>query len=119
MEEALKIATIVKLIRALWIIPLSIVISFATHTGESKKIKVPWFIILFAIAIVFNHIFSQFKPTYTHLTWMGHRGIVVALFLIGTSFSFKEAKKAGVKSFILGVSLWAIIAIGSFLTLTL
>ncbi len=118
-EEALKIATIVKLIRALWIIPLSIVISFATHTGESKKIKIPWFIILFAIAIVFNHIFPQFKATYTHLTWMGHRGIVVALFLIGTSFSFKEAKKAGVKSFILGVSLWAIIAIGSFLTLTL
>ncbi len=118
-EEALKIATIVKLIRALWIIPLSIVISFTIHTEDKKKIKIPWFIIIFALAIVFNHIFPQFHTTYSHLTWMGHRGIVIALFLIGTSFSFKEAKKAGVKSFILGISLWAIIAVGSFLTLSL
>ncbi len=118
-EEALKIATIVKLIRALWIIPLSIVIFFSTHKSDTKKIKIPWFIIFFALAIVFNHIFPQFQNTYSHFTWMGHRGIVIALFLIGTSFSFKEAKKAGFKSFILGISLWAIIAIGSFLTLNL
>lgn len=116
-EKALQIATIVKLIRALWIIPLSIVISLSIKTKDKKRIKIPWFILMFALAIVFNHFFPSLQQTYQHLTWLGHRGIVVALFLVGTSFSFKEAKKAGTRSFILGISLWAIIAIGSFLTL--
>ncbi|MEG2514717.1 MAG: putative sulfate exporter family transporter, partial [Bacteroidaceae bacterium] len=40
-EEALEIATTIKLTRALWIIPLAIVTSFI-FKGDGKKITIPW-----------------------------------------------------------------------------
>ena len=50
-EEALSIATTVKLSRTLWIIPLSIFSMFIFKT-KGEKIKIPYFIILFILAIV-------------------------------------------------------------------
>lgn len=45
-EEALKVATTIKLTRALWIIPLALATSFI-FKGSGKKISVPWFIFYF------------------------------------------------------------------------
>lgn len=116
-DEALKIATTVKLIRALWIIPLTIVVSMLQKDKSDGKIKYPWFIGLFVIAILIANFIPEWSATYAHFTWLGKRGMVVALFLIGTKVTISEAKKAGPRSFALGVSLWIIISIGSFLLL--
>ena len=51
--EALKIATTVKLARALWIIPLALITAFV-FKNRSGKIKVPYFIGLFILAIIVN-----------------------------------------------------------------
>ncbi len=117
-EEALQVATTVKLIRALWIIPLSLVIAFLNKNDDKKVIKFPWFILLFVLAIVFANIFPGFQDSYAHFNWLGKRGMVVALFLIGSNITVSEIKKSGIKSFALGISLWAVIAIGSLLILT-
>lgn len=117
-DKALQIATTVKLIRALWIIPLSLIIVFMNKSGEKKAISFPWFILLFVIAIVFANIFPQFQTSYQHFDWLGKRGMVVALFLIGSNISVHEIKKSGAKSFALGIILWAVIAVGSLLLLT-
>ena len=117
-EEALQVATTVKLIRALWIIPLSLVIAFLNKNDDKKAIKFPWFILLFVLAIVFANIFPGFQDSYAHFNWLGKRGMVVALFLIGSNITVSEIKKSGIKSFALGISLWAVIAIGSLLILT-
>jgi len=117
-EEALQVATTVKLIRALWIIPLSMVIAFVNKNGDKKSIKFPWFILLFVLAILFANIFPDFQASYEHFSWLGKRGMVVALFLIGSNITFSEIKKSGIKSFALGISLWVVIAIGSLLILT-
>lgn len=117
-DKALQIATTVKLIRALWIIPLSLIIVFMNKSGERKAISFPWFILLFVIAIVFANIFPQFQTSYQHFDWLGKRGMVVALFLIGSNISVHEIKKSGAKSFALGIILWAVIAVGSLLLLT-
>jgi uncharacterized integral membrane protein (TIGR00698 family) len=116
--KALEVATTVKLIRALWIIPLSLIIALTQRKNTSKKIKIPWFIGMFVLTIVFAYFFPQGKTTYTHLHWLGEHGMIAALFLIGSNISFAEAKKAGVKSFVLGVLLWGLIGVSSFLTLT-
>lgn len=116
--KALEIATTVKLIRALWIIPLSIVIALFRKDKSSGKVKVPWFIGLFVAVIVIAHLFPGAETTFGHLNWLGRRGMVLALFLIGSNISISEAKKAGVKSFILGVTLWLFIGIFSFVALT-
>ncbi len=113
-KEALEVATTVKLIRALWIIPLSIVLAFVQKDKTGGKIKIPWFIGLFIIAIVLAYYFPQYHQTFVHFNWLGSKGMVIALFLIGSNISIKEAKKAGVRSFILGILLWIIIGVGSF-----
>ncbi|WP_372754987.1 YeiH family protein [Labilibaculum sp.] len=117
-EKALQIATTVKLIRALWIIPLSLVIAFLNKNGEKKSIKFPWFILLFVIAIVFTNIFPNFQTSYAHFSWLGKRGMVIALFLIGSNITISEIKKSGPRSFALGIILWAVIAVGSLFFLT-
>ena len=117
--KALEVATTIKLIRALWIIPLSIVIAFFNQERSTNKIKIPWFIFLFAGAILFAHFFPGLEDTFQHFKWLGRRGMVIALFLIGSNISVKEAKQAGAKSFLLGVFLWIITASTSLFLLTL
>ncbi len=117
-EKALQVATTVKLIRALWIIPLSLLIAFMNKTGEKKSIKFPWFILLFVLAIVFSNIFPGLQVSYAHLSWLGKRGMVIALFLIGSNITVSEIRKSGPRSFALGIILWAVIAVGSLFFLT-
>lgn len=117
-EKALQVATTVKLIRALWIIPLSLVIAFMNKGGEKKSIKFPWFILFFVLAIVFANIFPNFQESYSHFSWLGKRGMVIALFLIGSNITVSEIKKSGPRSFALGIILWAVIASGSLFFLT-
>nr|WP_319571650.1 putative sulfate exporter family transporter [uncultured Draconibacterium sp.] len=117
-EKALQVATTVKLIRALWIIPLSLVIAFLNKSDEKKKIKLPWFILIFVVAIVFANLFPGFQTSYSHFAWLGKRGMVIALFLIGSNISIDQIKQSGVRSFALGIALWAIISVGSLFLLT-
>ncbi|MEZ4854194.1 YeiH family protein [Flavobacterium sp.] len=117
-EKALHIATTIKLIRALWIIPLALVIAFVYKGSDKKAITFPWFILLFVVAIVFATVFPEFNETYNHLSWLGKRGMVVALFLIGSNISISEIQKTGPRSFLLGISLWILTAVGSLYFLT-
>ncbi|MCK3682998.1 putative sulfate exporter family transporter [Maribellus sp. YY47] len=112
-EKALQIATTVKLIRALWIIPLSIVVAVLNKNSTRKSIQFPWFILFFVLAIVFANVFPGFSPSYSHFSWLGKRGMMVALFLIGSNISIQEMKQSGVRSFALGISLWVITAVSS------
>mgnify|MGYP002411178977 FL=1 len=115
--RALEVATTVKLIRALWIIPLSLVIAFTQKDKSTGRVKVPWFIGLFVIAIIIAWLFPKGADTYAHFNWLGKRGMLVALFLIGSNISFEDVKKAGARSFALGISLWFLIGFSSFLML--
>lgn len=108
--KALEVATTVKLTRALWIIPLSIVIALFNKNEKQGKLRIPWFIGLFVMAIVLAHFVPEWQPTFTHLNWLGKRGMIIALLLIGSNISIAEAKQAGTKSFVLGVLLWLFIA---------
>lgn len=116
--KALEIATTIKLIRALWIIPLSIVIAISQKGKTSGKVKIPWFIGLFVLSILIAHLFPSGAVTFGNLNWLGKRGMVIALFIIGSNISFSEVKQAGIKSFTLGFLLWLIIGIGSLFVLT-
>lgn len=117
-EKALQVATTVKLIRALWIIPLSLVIAFFNKNEGKKSIKLPWFILFFILAIVFANLFPNFQTSYSHFSWLGKRGMVVALFLIGSNISIKQIKQSGTRSFALGIALWVIISVSSLFLLT-
>jgi uncharacterized integral membrane protein (TIGR00698 family) len=117
-KKALEIATTVKLIRALWIIPLALVIAFTQRNNDKKAFKFPIFIGLFVVAIIFAHFLPEWQSTLAQFKWLGKRGMVVALFLIGSDMSIKDAKQAGLKSFVFGILLWAIIGGSSLIYLT-
>ncbi len=110
-EKALEIATTVKLTRTLWIIPLSVLLALSRKDDRESKIKIPWFIGMFVAAMVAAHFIPDWQPTFQHLNWLGKRGMVVALLLIGSNISVKDMKRAGTKSFLMGIILWILTAI--------
>ena len=111
-DKALEIATLVKLTRALWIIPLAIVTTFV-YREKSKKITIPWFIFLFIIAMLVNTYDGIPEKITGVITDIAKQGMVLTLVLIGSSLSINVVKKVGLTPVILGVVLWVIIGIVS------
>ena len=115
-HKALEVATMVKLTRALWIIPLSIATTFFFKQKDSK-IKIPWFIFFFVLAMVVNTVFTLPKELTSFIVMLSKKGMTVTLFLIGSGLSLKTIKTVGVKPLMLGVSLWVFIGVISLLTI--
>ena len=114
---ALQTATLVKLTRTLWIIPLAIVTMFIFR-DKTSKISIPWFIFMFILAMVINTYCSLPQQLTSSLLWIAKKGLVLTLFLIGASLSLSTIKAVGIKPLILAVALWIIIGIGSFVVVT-
>lgn len=112
-EKALHIATTVKLARALWIIPLTFATAFFFKT-EKKKVKIPWFIGLFVVAMLLNSYVPFITQYSKELFSVSKIGLTVTLFLVGTSLSMAEIRSVGWRPLVLGLSLWVFISIMSF-----
>ena len=108
-HEALQTATTVKLARALWIIPISFVLSFLNKSGG--KIKIPYFIGFFLLAILVNSYFPAIKEVTDYVVDFSKSSLKVALFLIGTGLSFQNLKNIGIKPLLLGIILWVVISV--------
>ena len=108
-HEALQTATTVKLARALWIIPISFVLSFLNKSGG--KIKIPYFIGFFVLAILVNSYFPAIKEVTNYVVDFSKSSLKVALFLIGTGLSFQNLKNIGIKPLLLGIILWVVISV--------
>lgn len=111
-EEALQLATLIKLTRALWIIPLALVTMFIFR-DKTSKISIPWFIFIFVLAMVVNTYIALPEWLVDSLVWIAKRGMVVTLFLIGASLSLKSIKSVGVKPLLQAVILWVVISLSS------
>lgn len=111
-ESALQIATLIKLTRALWIIPLAIATMFIFR-DKSSKISVPWFIFIFVLAMVVNTYVALPEAFVSVMVWIARRGMVLTLFLIGASLSLASIKSVGVKPLLQAVILWIVISMSS------
>lgn len=107
--EALQIATTVKLARALWIIPIAL-ITTVLFKNKQTKIKVPYFIGLFILAMLLNTYVPQTAIIAPSLVLLAKIGLTVTLFLIGAGLNLSVLKTVGVKPLVQGVLLWIIIA---------
>lgn len=115
-DEALKVATTVKLARALWIIPLSL-LSVFLFKGKGKNVSIPYFIFLFILAIIMNSYLPIPDMITEGITSISKSLLVLTLFLIGAGLSIDKIKSAGWKSMILGISLWVFISVTSILAI--
>ncbi|SFN29266.1 conserved hypothetical integral membrane protein [Chryseobacterium oleae] len=116
-NEALKIATTVKLARALWIIPVSVITMFIFKNKESK-IKIPWFIGWFILAILLNTYFPVFDGLSSSVTAIAKSGLNLTLFFIGSTLSIGTLKTIGIKPLAVAVILWITISVGSLVYIT-
>ncbi|RFN58179.1 YeiH family protein [Marixanthomonas ophiurae] len=111
-NEALQTATTVKLARALWILPISVL--FAVYkSGSVKKVKVPYFIGLFILAIIVNTYVPGIESVAPHIVTLAKIALTVTLFLIGTNLTYSSLKKVGVKPLVLAVLIWVFISVAS------
>ena len=107
-NEALQIATTVKLARALWIIPLAFLIS--VFTKSEGKIKIPYFIGFFVLAILAGTYLPFLQNFNTIISEISRDTLKVALFLIGAGLSLQNLKNIGIKPLLLGIILWIFIS---------
>lgn len=113
-EEALRIATTVKLARTLWIIPISILSMFLFKTKDGR-IKIPWFILFFIIAILMNSYLTIPDVITNSIVTISKRLLIVTLFMVGATLSVNDIKQTGFKPFILGSILWIFISVASLI----
>ena len=115
-SKALEIATLVKLTRALWIIPMAIITTFL-FKEKSGKISIPWFIFFFVLAMVANTYLNIPESISSSIVWIAKKGLTVTLFLIGAGLSQTVIKQVGIKPMVQGIILWICIAIMSLLVI--
>lgn len=112
-EQALEIATTIKLTRALWIIPLALVTS-VIFKGDGKKISIPWFILWFIVAILLNtYVLDGIPQVGQIIAGVARKCLIITMFFIGASLSTDVIRSVGVKPLIQGVLLWIVISLGS------
>lgn len=108
-EEALKTATTLKLARALWIIPVTL-ISASLFRQEEKKLTIPFFILFYCVAIIVSDRLPEFHAQFQTIFHVAKQTLVVCLFLIGCGLSINRLKAAGTRPLMFGVSLWVLIS---------
>ena len=117
-EDALQIATTVKLTRALWIIPMAIATTFIFRK-KGKKISIPWFIFLFIAAMLANTYLGIPEKVSAAISGFAKNALGSTLFLIGCGLSVQSVKEVGFRPFLLGISLWVVISVSSLMVVTL
>jgi uncharacterized integral membrane protein (TIGR00698 family) len=107
--QALQIATTVKLTRALWIIPVALGTA-VFFKNPQQKIKIPWFIGYFVIAMCINTYVPMVHTITPYIFTAARAGLTLTLFLIGSGLSKKVLRSVGIRPFIQGVILWIVIS---------
>lgn len=109
-ELALKVGTTVKLARALWIVPLTLLIAWRYSKEAPGKMKKPWFILGFLATATLMTYVPSLAPIGHSVEWVSKRLMVVTLFLIGANLSRKTLKAVGFRPLLMGVVLWGVVA---------
>ena len=110
---ALEEATILKLARALWILPLVLLVPRILRrsaVSEARSIPLPWFIGFFVLAAV-----ARAFATGEAVAWfdagarVGRTALVFTLFLIGANLTRAQLRAVGMRPFFHGLVLWIVV----------
>ena len=116
--EALAVGTTVKLVRALWIIPVTIVFSKLYARKDASLFGVqasyPWFILGFLFMSFVMTWLPKFQVAGHFIESVGKRLLIVTLFLIGSGLTRATLQKVGHRPMVHGVVLWVFVAIVNF-----
>ncbi len=110
-EEALRVATTVKLTRALWIIPMAL-ISAVLFKGDGRKVSIPWFILFFVGALVANtYLLDSVPAVGDAIAGFARKMLILTMFFIGGSLSRDVIRRVGFRPMLQGVLLWVVVSV--------
>ena len=124
--EALATATTVKLARALWIMPVALVLGWrfaprggAGADGKRSGAKFPLFIAGFvALSAVFTFL-PVLAPAAPWIVRAARMALTLTLFLIGTGLDRASMRAVGARPFVHGLLLWLLVGSGTLAALKL
>jgi uncharacterized integral membrane protein (TIGR00698 family) len=113
--EALEVATVAKLARSLWIVPVCLALAlFAAPKpaeGERRRYgKPPVFVFAFVAAAALVTFVPALAQAGDMVASVGRRGLVLALFALGLSIDRATLRQLGARHLGLGVALWIALA---------
>jgi len=110
-DQALAEATVLKLARAMWIVPL--VIGFwVVRRGEKSSngpLAWPLFIGLFVLAAAARSALPELELAFDSLAWLAQRGLVLVLFVIGSGMTRELLTQVGWRSLSFALVLWVLV----------
>ncbi|MRI32636.1 putative sulfate exporter family transporter [Endozoicomonas sp. OPT23] len=109
-QEAMEVAVSVKLVRALWVVPVALVYAMVFAKG-SARISVPWCIILFIVASALSTAFPAIAAYSGELVYVAKKGFTIMLFLVGMTLTPDVIRQIGTKPLIFGLALWIMTSI--------
>lgn len=116
-DEALKVASISKMLRILWIIPVLTILVIGSSKNK-RTLKFPLFIIGFILASCIFSFIPAGKELFKDLYAVAKQMMVVSLFMIGSSVSVGTVKQVvGGKVLLQAVALWVLVTVASLLVI--
>ncbi len=108
---ALDVATVVKLSRVLWIVPIALAAGWFVRRGTPGiRPAVPWLIILFIAASLLATFVDSVATYQNQIRLVAKLGFQVALYLIGAGLSVAALRTVGWRAIVLALVLWVAIA---------
>lgn len=119
-NDAGTYATIVKLTRVLFIIPITIILSIASSRKDKSKfslknISIPYFVLLFLIVVIINSTIQIPKNILEFLVKIDGYLMTLAMAGLGLDLSIASMKNVGLKPLYLGIISSLFISLISFL----
>lgn len=126
-DQALQFATIIKLTRVLLVVPFALIVSILQlrgssenkGTGKLKRESIPWFVFGFLAVFIINSLNVIPKPFMNPLITSDGFLLTWAMAGMGLSTNFNKIKQVGIKATLLGLIIWAFIAIFGFIVSSL
>jgi len=107
-EQALAGATVIKLARALWIVPLVVGFFWLTKTQDRRAGPIDWpiFVGLFVLAAFLRALLPGLEAIFDQLAWLARRGLEAVLFLIGAGLTMPLLRSLGWRPMAFATLLW-------------
>lgn len=106
--QALAIGTTVKLTRALWILPLSLVL--AQYYKQQQNTPFPWFLIGFLLAALLRFLLPNWHTLWQWQAQFGQHCLTTSLFLLGSSIGREALRPLNKRALFMALSLWILMA---------
>ena len=109
-DESVTYASITKLGRTLWIVPLLIGASIYSKS-ENKEYEFPYFILVFIAFVLLGNIFNVDGEIKSYMKYISISLFQIGLFMIGYKFQLKTLMNLSIKPVIFAISIWLIIIV--------